>query len=46
MIADRLIKTLPVNNWPQFLEQLGLVDMEEHMKVEDAYDLRALKGAH
>jgi hypothetical protein len=36
MLADGLTKILPANNWPQFLEQLGLVDVKEHMCIEEA----------
>jgi hypothetical protein len=36
MLADGLTKILPANNWPQFLEQLGLTDMKEHMSIEEA----------
>ncbi|KAF7565203.1 hypothetical protein PtrM4_046370 [Pyrenophora tritici-repentis] len=35
MLADGFTKTLPANNWPQFLTQVGLVEVKER-DVEEA----------
>lgn len=35
MLADGFTKTLPANNWPQFLTQVGLVEVRER-GVEEA----------
>jgi hypothetical protein len=34
MLADGLTKPLPANQWPRFLQQMGLVDMEEQQRPE------------
>jgi hypothetical protein len=34
MLADRLTKPLPANQWARFLQQIGLVDMEERRRPE------------
>ena len=36
MIADGLTKILPVNTWPQFLKQLGLINVKERLSIEEA----------
>ena len=34
MLADGLTKPLPANQWARFLQQMGLIDMEERRRPE------------
>ncbi|CCE27671.1 uncharacterized protein CPUR_01145 [Claviceps purpurea 20.1] len=36
MIADGFTKVLPVNKWPKFIQQVGLVEITKHEVKNDA----------